>query len=687
MAVNRERINPLRVIIEYSDLLVVAAVLLVVVMMVIPMPPAILDILLAANISFSILILLLTMNIFEPLEMAVFPTLLLICTLFRLALSVSSTRLILLHGFAGNIISAFGNFVVGGNYVVGFIIFLILVVIQFIVITRGAERVAEVAARFTLDAMPGKQMSIDADLGAGLITEAEARSRRRKIEQEADFYGAMDGASKFVKGDAIAGIIIVIIDIIGGLIVGVFQMGLGVEEALAKFTLLTVGDGLVSQIPALLIATATGIIVTRVASDENLGIDMTQQLFSNPKVMGLASAVLLLFAFVPGLPVIPFLVMGGIIGLMAYGMRGMKPVVGVQEKDKAEDTEEKEIVSPDSILPLLKIDPLELEIGYSLIPLVEPDQGGDMLERLGSIRRQLALDLGIITPLVRVRDNVQLKPGGYRIKVHGNTVAEGELRVGEYLAIDSGIAQEKLEGIQTQEPAFGIPATWISKDMVDKAESLGYTVVDPASVMATHLAEVIRSFAHELLNRQHTKQLIDSVKEEHPVLIEELIPDLLSVGEIQKVLQNLLRERVSIRDLVTILEALSDAARVTRDIQVLTEHVRTHLARTICKPYVGEDGIMRVIVLDGEIEERFANMQDDAITFDPEFAQKVLSSIAEQCEVLAARGQEPVILCSPEVRPRLRAFTEPTFSRVPVLSYRELDPSIRVESVGVVRVA
>lgn len=686
MAINRQRMNPLKLIMEYSDLLVIAGVLLVVVMMVIPMPPFILDILLAANISFSVLVLLLTMNISEPLEMAVFPTLLLICTLFRLGLNVSSTRLILLTGFAGNIITAFGNFVVGGNYVVGFIVFLILVVIQFVVITKGAERVAEVAARFTLDAMPGKQMSIDADLGAGLISEDEARSRRRKIEQEADFYGAMDGASKFVKGDAIAGIIITIINIVGGFIVGVLQRGMSVEQALTKFTLLTVGDGLVSQVPALLVATATGIIVTRTASEESMGVDMTRQLFSSPKVLGLSSAVLLLFAFVPGLPVLPFLFMGSVIGFMSYGMSALKKASVVQEREESEASQQKEVVSPESILPLLKIDPLELEIGYSLIPLVEPEQGGDMLERLGSIRRQLALELGIITPLVRVRDNVQLKPGGYRVRVSGNIVAEGELRNGEYLAIDSGIAKEKLEGIQTHEPAFGIPAIWISKDMVDKAEQSGYTVVDPASVMATHLTEVIRTFAHELLNRQHTKQLIDSVKEENPVLVEELIPDLLSVGEIQKVLQNLLRERVSIRDLVTILEALSDAARITRDVQVLIEHVRTRLGRAICTPYIGDDGIMRVIVLDSDVEDKFINMHDNAVSLAPEFAQKMLSSIAEQCEVLAASGEEPVILCSPQVRPHLRSFTEATFNRIPVLSYRELDPSIQIEATGVVRV-
>jgi flagellar biosynthesis protein FlhA len=496
----------------------------------------------------------------------------------------------------------------------------------------------------------------------------------------------MDGASKFVKGDAIAGIIISLINIIGGFIVGVLQQGLTMQEALSKYTLLTVGDGLISQIPALLIATATGIIITRTSSDENMGTDMSHQLFSNPKVLGICSVVLLLFAFVPGLPVFPFLMMGSIIGAMSYSMNSFNKTKMIQQMEKTEASQEKEVITPESIFPLLRIDPLELEIGYHLIPFVEPEQGGDMLERLGSIRRQLALDLGMVVPLVRVRDNAQLKPDGYRILISGNIVAEGELRIGEYLAIDSGIGQEKLDGIQTQEPAFGISATWISKQDVDRAEQLGYTIVDPVSVLATHLTEVIRSHAHDLLNRQHTKQLIDNVKAENPVLIEELIPDLLTVGEIQKVLQNLLRERVSIRDLVTILEALADGARITKDTQALTEHVRARLGRTICWPYVGQDGVMRVIVLDAEIEENFINMSNEGLAITPEYAQKILASIAEQSEMLASIGQEPVILCSPRVRPEFKNFIEPTFRRIPVISYRELDPSIRIESVGVVKV-
>ncbi|NLA57325.1 MAG: flagellar biosynthesis protein FlhA [Firmicutes bacterium] len=672
-----------------NDLIVVLGVILIIVMMVLPLPPLMLDILLAVNISLSLLILLLTMNVNEPLQLSVFPSLLLVATLFRLALSVSSTRLILLRGYAGRIIEAFGNFVVGGNYVVGFVIFLILVVVQFLVITKGAERVAEVAARFTLDAMPGKQMSVDADLNAGLITDEEARRRRRDIAREADFYGAMDGASKFIKGDAIAGIIIVVIDILGGLVIGVIQQGMALADALQRYTLLTVGDGLVTQVPALLISTATGIIITRAASESSLGTEMSQQLLSEPKTLKIAAGVMLLFALVPGLPVIPFMVLSGATGGLAYTLDRWKAAQVQMEQQEAEEREIEETRRPENVLNYLQLDRIELEIGYGLIPLVDAEQDGDLLERITLIRRQMAMELGLVIPPVRIRDNLQLAPGAYSIKIKGVEVGKGELMLNHYLCMDSGAVTEPVEGIETREPAFGLPALWVSASRRQEAEVAGYTVVDPPSVLATHLTELIRRHAHELVGRQEVKLLLDGLKEDYGAVVDELVPNLLTLGEIQKVLQNLLKENVSIRDPVTILECLADYAPLTKDTDVLTEYVREALARQISQSHMGDRGFIPAITLDPAIEDLIAagiqhTERGTFVNIDPKDAGRLLDELAKTWEKASAAGHQPVVLCSPQVRLALRRLTERALPSLPILSYNEIAADASVQAVGMV---
>lgn len=674
---------------QQSDLVVVLGVILIVVMMVLPLPPFLLDLLFALNISLALLVLLMTMNVNKALQFSVFPSLLLLTTLFRLALNISSTRLILLDGYAGQIIQAFGNFVVGGNYLVGFVVFLILIVIQFIVITKGAERVAEVAARFTLDAMPGKQMSIDADLNAGLIDEEEARQRRTEIEREADFYGAMDGAAKFVKGDAIAGIVVTIINILGGFAVGVGQLGLPFAEAAQRYTLLTVGDGLVTQIPALLISTATGIIITRAASEANMGHDVSFQLLSEPKVLGTAAAVLFLFGFAPGLPFVPFAGLALLLGALArIGAQGRK----AQEEmalEEAQVEEEEAKKGPEDVAGLLRVDPIELEIGYSLIPLVDADQGGDLLDRITMIRRQIALELGLVVPPIRIRDNMQLDPNSYVIKVKGIEIGRGSLMPSHYLAMEAGVVTKRLEGIATKEPAFGLPALWIPQERRDEAEMAGYTVVDTPSVVATHLTEVIRSQAPELLGRQDVRNLLDGLREEHAALIEELVPDLLSVGEVQRVLQGLLRENIPIRDLVTILEALADAARHSKEILYLTERVREALARQISHMFTNERGYIPAITLDPTLEEEIAQAVSHSergvsVTLAPERVEQLYDQLARAVERAAANGEEAVVLCSPAIRPALKRLTARILPRLSVLSYNEIASNAQVQSVGMV---
>ncbi|SHM11108.1 flagellar biosynthesis protein FlhA [Caldanaerovirga acetigignens] len=671
------------------DIAVAILAVVVVVMMVIPLPSSLLDILLSFNITFSLVILLVAMNVEKPLNFSTFPTLLLIATLFRLALNVSSTRLILLNGYAGRVIESFGNFVIRGNILVGFIIFLIIVVIQFIVITRGAERVAEVAARFTLDAMPGKQMSIDADLNSGLITEMEARERRISIQKEADFYGAMDGASKFVKGDAIAGIIITIINIIGGLITGIVFQGLDAVTALNRYALLTVGDGLVSQIPALLISTATGIVVTKAASEGNLGEGLVKQLLYYPRVLFMTSGLLAFFALVPGLPHLPFLILASVIGFIGFSMRRISEKERIKEQEIKQEKELEEMRKPENLLSLMQVDPIEVEFGYNIIPLADVNQGGDLLDRIIMIRRQCALDLGIIVPMVRLRDNIQLKPNEYVIKIKGVEAARGELKVDHYLVMNPSGGIVEVEGIETREPAFGLPAKWITPEKKEKAQMLGYTVVDSASVLATHLTEVIKGYAHELIGRQDVKNILDNLKEQYPSLIEELVPKILTLGEIQKVLSNLLRENIPIRDMVTILEALGDYSNLTKDTELLTEYVRQRLKRLITSRFF-PDKKANVITLDRDLEEYISNSISQTengtyLSIEPEVVQKILGSLVEKINQAARLGIQPVILTNPIVRRHFRKIIENSLPNVPVLSYGEIDPNIEIRSLGTVK--
>jgi flagellar biosynthesis protein FlhA len=681
-------------LLNHKDIVLPVAVVAVIAMMIVPLPSAFLDLLLVTNLSAGLVILLVSMYTTEPLSFSVFPTLLLITTLFRLALNISASRLILLHGFAGHVIEAFGSFVVGGSYIVGIVVFVILVVIQFVVITNGAGRVAEVGARFTLDAMPGKQMSIDADLNAGIITEAEARRRRSQIEQEADFYGAMDGASKFVKGDAIAGIVIILVNIIGGFVIGALQNGMSLVQALQTYTLLTVGDGLVSQIPALMISTATGIVVTRAASGNDLGADTLRQITANPKAMSIVAVVLFAFALVPGLPKLPFLFIGSIAGAAAYAAtrssrRAADAEAATATADAAAAAKEAAPTGPEAVTPLLQLDPMELEIGYGLIPLVDPEESGNLLDRITRIRRQMALDLGIVLPTVRVRDNLQLGPNQYVVKLRGVEVARGDLMINNYLAMNAGLADESIEGVPTNEPAFGLPALWISSSQKERAELLGYTVVDPPSVLTTHLTEVIKANAAAILSRQDVQTLINNLKNEYPVVVEELIPNVLQLGEVQKVLQNLLRERITIRDLVTILETLADHGRQTRDPDALTEFVRQRLARAISAQYKGMDGLVHVITLSPRVEQQLTEAlkqtdQGTMVAMEPAKAQHLLQRLAAEMEKVATLGHPPVLLCSARLRLAVRRLTERVLSNLVVLSFNEIAPGVEVQSEGMV---
>lgn len=672
------------------ELPVVIGVVLIIVMLVIPLPSWLLSILIMINISLALLVLLVSMNMKEPLELSVFPSLLLVLTLFRLGLNVSTTRSILGTGEAGGVVETFGHFVIGGNPLVGFVVFIILIIIQFLVITKGAERVSEVAARFTLDAMPGKQMSIDADLNAGMISEKQAIDRREKIQREADFYGAMDGASKFVKGDAIAGIVITLINILFGIIIGMLQMGMSITEASQTFTLLTVGDGLVSQIPALMISTATGIIVTRAASTGNLSEDITQQLFAFPVMLyvtGGTIAALGLITPINDVITMPIAILLGVGGY--YLSRAKHQAVREEMAPTEEELEDNEMKSPESVVNLLSVDPIEFEFGYALIPLADTNQGGDLLDRIVMIRRQLALELGLVIPVVRIRDNIQLQPNEYCLKIKGNEVAKGELLLDHYLAISPGMDDDLIEGIDTLEPAFKMPAKWISESAKEQAEMFGYTVVDPPSVVSTHITEVIKSYAHELIGRQETKQLIDHTKETYPILIEEVTPNPLSVGDIQRVLAKLLKESVSIRNLPIIFEVLADYGKMTSDTDLLTEYVRQGLARQITSQYTVQEGLLRVLTLSGKVEKMMAEAVQQTehgnyLSLDPNVSQAIVESIAKQTEILSFQEQSPIVLCSPAVRMYVRQITERYFPHMAVLSYNELEANVEVQSVGVV---
>ncbi|GEN33607.1 MULTISPECIES: flagellar biosynthesis protein FlhA [Aneurinibacillus] len=673
------------------DFAIMGFVICIVIMLVIPMPNPLLDFLLIINISLSLTILLVAMNTNDPSQFSVFPSLLLVTTIFRLALNVSSTRNILSLGEAGKVIEAFGSFVIGGNAIVGFVVFLILTLINFMVITKGSERVAEVAARFTLDAMPGKQMAIDADLNAGAISDAEAQQRRKKISQESEFFGAMDGATKFVKGDAIAGIVIFIVNIIGGLIIGMVIHGMSFSEAAKTFTLLSVGDGLVSQLPAILLSTATGLIVTRAASEDNIGDDLVKQMLAYPRLLYVVAGTIAMMGILT--PIGPLSTLP-VAGVLAFGGFRLQKSIGTKGEELEVSTEEAEIEevrSPESVVSLLHIDPIEFEFGYGLIPLADANQGGDLLDRVIMIRRQCAIELGIVVPVIRIRDNIQLRPNEYVIKIKGNQVAQGEIMLDHYLAMSPGIEDESVVGIDTVEPAFGLPALWVTEEVKERAEMAGYTVVDPPSVVATHLTEIIKRYAHELLNRQETKSLVDNIRETAPALVEELIPNILSIGDVQKVLQKLLREKISIRNLAAILETLADYGPYTKDTDLLAEYVRQSLSRQITLQFTAPGEPLQVITAGPSLEKTIADSiqqteQGKYMAIDPDTSQRIFAALSEQVNRMLQMGQQPIILTSPAIRMYMRQLVERMMPEIPVLSYNELEPEIEIQSVGVVSI-
>jgi len=676
-----------------SEIMTVIGVITILVVMIIPLPSILLDFLLALNITVAVTILLIAMYTLKPLDFFVFPPLLLVTTLFRLSLNVASTRLILLHGnegamAAGRVIKSFGSFVVGGNYVVGVIVFIILVIVNFVVITKGATRIAEVAARFTLDGMPGKQMSIDADLNAGLIDEDEAKQRRITITREAEFHGSMDGAAKFVRGDAIAGIIITIINIIGGFIIGVFQQHMSVLNAAQNYTLLTVGDGLVSQIPALTISTAAGIVVSRAASEGTMGQDFGKLFSKYPKPIYLSALTVFFFGLIPGLPHIPFIMLSIIIGISVYLFEKKKEAL---KEEKIEVTKKEAIdEGPEPVEHLLVIDPLELEVGYGLIALVDREQGGKFLDRVRSIRRQFAVDMGMVIPPIHIRDNLQLNSSEYQILLKGVKIAGSGLMVNHYLAMDPGDATRKIEGIETKEPAFNIPACWIPEERKEEAKLAGYTVVDDATIMATHLTEVLRKHASELLGRQEVQNLLDNLSKTYPKAVEELVPNLLSLGAVQKVLQNLLEERISIRDLLTIVETLADYAPLTKDPDYLTEYVRNKMSRSFISPHIGEDGYLKLITMSQNVEDLLIKgiqktEHGSYLSVDPNIADSIISSIKQEAEKAMSKNIQPILLTTPLIRRHLRKMIEYFVPSLMVLSQSELLSDIGFKAIGKVK--
>jgi len=678
-----------------SELITVFGVFAVLVVMVIPLPSMLLDFFLALNITLSITILLIAMYTLRPLDFSIFPSLLLVTTLFRLSLNVASTRLILLNGdrgflAAGRVIKSFGSFVVGGDYVVGMVVFIILVIVNFVVITKGATRIAEVAARFTLDAMPGKQMSIDADLNAGLIDEHEAMARRQMIAREAEFHGAMDGAAKFVRGDSIAGIIITLINIIGGLIIGVLQKNMSLVDAAQTYSILTIGDGLVSQIPALTISTAAGIVVSRAASQETMGREFGKQFLDHPKAVYMGACAILFFGLVPGLPHFSFIALAALTAGSMYVMRRRKAVSTEKEKETA--AREKVDSGPEPVEHLLTVDPLEVEVGYGLITLVDREQGGEFLDRVRSIRRQFAMELGMVIPPIHIRDNLQLNSSQYQILLKGIRIDEAELMINHYLAMDSGEADRKIEGIETTEPAFHLPAVWIPSEKREEAKLAGYTVVDNVTVMATHLTEVLKKHAGELLGRQEVQNLLDNLMKTHPKVVEELVPNLLSLGAVQKVLQNLLEERISIRDILTIVETLADYAPMTKDPELLTEYVRHKLSRAIISPYTGKDGVLPLITMAQEVEDLIMKgiqktEHGSYLSLDPKAADPIIRSLKEEAEKAMAKNIQPVVLTSPAIRRHLRKMVEYFIPSLVVLSHSELLSDMKFRSIGEVNLS
>jgi flagellar biosynthesis protein FlhA len=677
---------------KYTDLIGAGVVVLVVIMLIVPLPPMLLDLMITLNISCALAIVVVTLYVRKAIEFSVFPALLLITTLFRLAINISVTRLVLLHGDAGHVVEAFGKFVIGGNIVVGLVVFLILVIIQFMVVTAGAGRVAEVGARFTLDAMPGKQMAIDADLNAGQITEEEARKRRREIAEEADFYGAMDGASKFVKGDAMAGVVITLINLIGGIVIGVAMQKREFGDAIQHFSLLSVGDGLCAQIPALLISVATGIIVTRSGDERDLGNQVVGQISQQKRAPLVAGVVICFFALIPGLPKIPFLVIGGLFIYAGRRLAKTETTQAAAAQVAAAEAAALPVapVAPrDQVADALSLDPLELCIGFGLVPLVDGSAGGSLLQRVSAVRRQIAAEVGTIIPSVRIHDEIGLQSHEYSVKVRGTEVARGQIMAGHQLALDPGDAFGNLDGIPTTDPAYGMAAVWISDAQRAEAEALGYTVVDAESVVVTHLTETIRRHTADLLTRQDVRTLVDSLKEHNQAVVEEVIPDLLSVGELQRVLQALLREGVSIRDLGAVVEASGDRARVTRDPELLAEYARQALGRTIVSPYLDAERTLRAITLDPNLEQEVSDSiaqtpDGEYLAMDPSRAQALVHQLSNHVEQAVSRGRRPVLICSSRVRRHLRRLCEQALPQLSVCAYNEIAPGIGVETIGVV---
>lgn len=690
-----EKVNPtiknaVSKLLTQGEIALIAGVIGIFVVLIIPIPPFLLDLLITVNISVTLLLLLVTLHAKGPLELSTFPSILLFLTLFRLSLNVASTRQILLQGYGGQVIASFGEFVVGGNIIVGMVVFLIIIVIQFIVITKGATRISEVAARFTLDAMPGKQMSIDADLNAGLITEEQARKRRELISKEAEFHGAMDGASKFVSGDAIAGIVIVMINIVGGIVMGV-RSGMSVTDAMQHYTILTVGDGLVSQIPSFIIATASAVIITKTSSSENLGKDLSGQMLSQPNAIAFASGILAVFSIIPGLPKFPFMILAGFFGILFFLLRKSNKKFFMEELQENEIKKNvREPQSEEDVEKLLHVDRMGIEVGYKIVPLVDPQKNGGILERINTLRRQLARDMGMIVPPIRVRDNLHLDANQYLIKIRGQDVAKGELFPDCYLAIDSGATTKSIDGIKTTDPAYGLPALWITGSVKDEAEASGYTIVDPASIMITHLTEIIKNHAYEILCREDVQRLIENLKKESPSVVEELTPGVMPLGSVQEVLKNLLKEQIPIRDMATILETIADYVTTTKDTEILTEYVRQRLSRTICQKYQNTEGKIGVISFDPQLEQTIASAihkteRGNVLAIEPLMAQKLIDKLTEVVRGSLATGYEVVLLTSSNIRSHIRHLIENALPQVAVLSYKEVASGVKIDSLGIVK--
>lgn len=674
-----------------QDLFLGLYILVPVIFLIVPIPTGLLDILILFNISIALVVLFNALFSKEALNMSSFPTLLLMTTLFRMSLNVSSTRNILLSGYAGKVVETFGQFVGGGNLIVGIVIFLILILIQFIVINKGSERVSEVTARFTLDAMPGKQMAIDADLNTGAITDEQAKERRQKIQDESSFFGAMDGATKYVKGDATAGLVITMINFVGGLILGVAIQGMEMTDALQKYSILTIGDGLVSQIPSLLISLSTGVLVTKVSKESDLGNVLIKQLFAIPKVLYIVGITMAFLGIATPLPTLLCIIYAVIFIAAGRAIESSIETTNIEEEVDTEEQSAEEIRRPENVVSLLQVDPIELEFGYGIIPLADVNQGGDLLDRVVMIRRQIALELGCVVPMIRLRDNIQLNPNQYVIKIKGVPVSEGEILFDHYMAMNPGYVEEEITGIPTFEPSFHLPAIWITESQRERAESLGYTVVDPPSIIATHLTEIIRGHLDELLTRQDVQNLINNIQENNTTLISELIPKLLNVGEIQKVLQNLLHEGISIRDLVTIFETLADNAATTRDTDVLTEYVRQSLKRAISNKYFPANEMTSVVTLDPKIEQEIMSSvkqteQGAYINLAPERTQEILNSVKEEMDKMEELGKNPIIVTSPIVRMYFKKITSEQFQDLIVISYSEIETDVELQSIGMVTV-